>query len=148
MSDVDLVLDAYPKIYFFCHRRHVRDEQTSALLSTHQASILDHLDDLAPTNLAGLARHMDVTPSTMSLAIDRLERAGYVTRARSPHDRRRVDLLLTPAGLRIKRQQKVLDPDLVAQMLGRLGDRRRRQALRGLQLLAEACAKPPKESPR
>jgi MarR family transcriptional regulator, organic hydroperoxide resistance regulator len=137
--DVETVLDAYPKIYFATHRRHVRDEQSQTVLSAHQASILDHLDDVEPTALFDLARHMGVTASTMSLAVDRLERGGYVTRARSQQDARRVDLRLTPAGLSIKRQQKVLEPALVAAMLARLDDRKRAQALRGLELLAEAA---------
>jgi DNA-binding MarR family transcriptional regulator len=81
---------------------------------------------------------MGVTASTMSLTIDRLQRTGYVLRARSTVDRRRVDLLLTPAGVRIKKQQKVLEPDLVAAVLAHLDERKRRQALRGLELLAEA----------
>jgi MarR family transcriptional regulator, organic hydroperoxide resistance regulator len=137
--DVETVLDAYPKIYFATHRRHIRDEASQTVLSAHQASILDHLDDVEPTALFDLARHMGVTASTMSLAIDRLERGGYVTRARSQQDARRVDLRLTPAGLSIKRQQKVLEPALVAAMLARLDDRKRAQALRGLELLAEAA---------
>jgi DNA-binding MarR family transcriptional regulator len=82
---------------------------------------------------------MGVTPSTMSLTVDRLERGGYVTRERSKADKRRVDLKLTPSGVRIKRQQKVLEPELVAAMLARLGDRPRQQALRGLELLAQAA---------
>jgi MarR family transcriptional regulator, organic hydroperoxide resistance regulator len=137
--DVETVLDAYPKIYFATHRRHIRDEGSQTVLSARQASILDHLDDVEPTALFDLARHMGVTASTMSLAIDRLERGGYVTRARSKQDARRVELRLTPAGLRIKRQQKVLEPSLVAAMLARLDKRKRAEALRGLELLAEAA---------
>jgi DNA-binding MarR family transcriptional regulator len=136
---VDVVLRCYPQIYFACHRRHVRDEQTQSLLSAHQASVLDHLDDVDSTSLLGLARHMGVTASTMSLMVDRLERGGYVTRERSTADKRRVDVRLTTAGVRIKRQQKVLEPDLVAAMLGRLDEPRRRQALDGLQMLADAA---------
>jgi DNA-binding MarR family transcriptional regulator len=136
---VEAVLRCYPQIYFACHRRHVRDEQTREIMSAHQASILDHLDDVEPTSLLELARHMGVTPSTMSLTVDRLERSGYVKRERSTEDRRRVDLRLTPAGVRIKRQQKVLEPELVAAMLQRLGDRQRERALQGLELLARAA---------
>jgi DNA-binding MarR family transcriptional regulator len=137
-TEVDTVLRCYPQIYFACHKRHVRDEQTREVLSGHQASVLDHLDDVQPTPLFDLARHMGVTASTMSLTIDRLQRTGYVQRERSTVDGRRVDLLLTPAGLRIKKQQKVLEPGLVAAVLAHLDDRKRRQALRGLELLAEA----------
>ena len=137
--DVDTVLRCSPQIYFACHRRHVRDERSRELVSAHQASILDHLDDLDSTSLLDLARHMGVTASTMSLTVDRLEARGYLTRERSRSDRRRVELRLTPAGLRIKRQQKVLEPALVSAMLARLDPPRRRRALDGLELLAEAA---------
>jgi DNA-binding MarR family transcriptional regulator len=139
-ADVETVLRSYPRIYFACHRRHVRDERSGGIVSAHQASVLDHLDDVENTSLLDLARHMGVTASTMSLTVDRLERGGYVTRERSGVDRRRVDLRLTPAGTGIKRQQKVLEPALVAAVLDRLTERDRRTALRGLELLAEAAS--------
>jgi MarR family transcriptional regulator, organic hydroperoxide resistance regulator len=137
-SDVESVLRCYPQIYFACHKRHVRDPKTDEILSGHQASVLDHLDDIQPTSLFDLARHMGVTASTMSLTIDRLVRGGYVVRERSEEDRRRLDLRLSAAGLRIKKQQKVLEPELVGAVLAHLDERKRRQALRGLELLAEA----------
>ena len=139
LAEVETVLRSYPQTYFACHKRHVRDPETAAILSGHQASVLDHLDDVQPTPLFDLARHMGVTASTMSLTIDRLVRGGYVVRERSAEDRRRLDLRLTPAGTRIKKQQKVLEPELVDAVLGHLDERKRRQALRGLELLAEAA---------
>jgi DNA-binding MarR family transcriptional regulator len=138
-AEVDTVLRCYPQIYFACHRRHVRDEKTQNVISANQASILDHLDDVEATSLFELARHMGVTASTMCLTVDRLERGGYIRRERSKQDARRVDLRLTPAGLRIKRQQKVLEPELIVAMLERLDEKRRRKALRGLEWLAEAA---------
>jgi DNA-binding MarR family transcriptional regulator len=138
-SGVEIVLKCYPQIYFACHRRHIRDEKTGVVLSAHQASVLDHLDDMDGTNLLELARHMGVTASTMSLMVDRLERGGHVTRERSKEDGRRVVLRLTPAGVRIKRQQNVLEPNLVEAMLGNLSEQQRDDALRGLELLAEAA---------
>ena len=136
--DVETVLRCYPQIYFACHKRHVRDEATESIISSHQASVLDHLDDVEATSLFDLARHMGVTASTMSITVERLVRGGYVVRERSSEDKRRVDLRLTAAGLRIKKQQKVLEPALVGAVLARLDDRKRKQALRGLELLAEA----------
>ena len=136
-GDVETVLRCYPQIYFACHRRHVRDEHGS-VLSAHQASILDPLDDVEGTSLLDLAKHMGVTPSTMSLTVDRLQRGGYVSRQRSLEDKRRVDLRLTDSGVRIKRQQKVLEPELVGAVLARLSPQKRADALRGLELLAEA----------
>jgi DNA-binding MarR family transcriptional regulator len=138
-SDVALVFDAYPRIYFACHRRHVYDAEQRRLVSAHQASILDHLDAVESTVLSDLAKHMGVTASTMSLAVDRLERNGYVTRERDPVDRRRVRIRLTEAGVRVRQANSVLDPALVAEMLEQLPASERREALRGLQMLARAA---------
>jgi len=71
--------------------------------------------------------------------VDRLERGDYVRRERSAEDGRRVDLRLTPAGVRIKKQQNVLEPDLVGAMLEHLDGPAREQALQGLELLAGAA---------
>src|SRR5260370_41745946 len=105
------LLEAYPRIFFACHVRHVRDPETSKVISTHQASILDHLDDVEPTSLMTLAKHMGATASTMSLAVDRLARGGHVVRERDPKDGRRGCLRLTPAALRIRHMQTGLDPE-------------------------------------
>jgi MarR family transcriptional regulator, organic hydroperoxide resistance regulator len=138
-SDVQAVLAAYPRIYFACHRRHVRDPQTQRLLSAHQASILDHLDAVDPTTLGDLASHMGVTPATMSIAIDRLVNAGYVTRIRSITDRRRAELRLTEAGERIKSASSVLEPERVKALLDQIPAKERAAALAGLTRLARAA---------
>lgn len=129
---------SYPRIYFACHTRHVRDEQAGRTISAHQASILDHLDELEGTSLATLASHMGVTLSTMSLTVDRLERDKYVTRKRDPQDGRRICLRLTPEGARLRSQKTVLDRARVGEMIARLTVEERREAIHGLNLLA--CA--------
>jgi DNA-binding MarR family transcriptional regulator len=83
--------------------------------------------------------HMGVTASTMSIGTDRLVRGGYITRERDPQDARRVQLRLTEAGLRIRQQQSVLDPDLVLLLLKRLTAKERAEGLRGMALLADAA---------
>jgi DNA-binding MarR family transcriptional regulator len=133
------VMALYPRIYFACHSRHVRDPQTQKLLSRRQASVLDHLDEVEPTTLNDLARHMGVTASTMSLMIDRLERKGYVVRLRDAADRRRVHLRLTSGGVRVRQASSVLDPPRVEAMVSRLSGEEREAALRGLALLARAA---------
>ena len=133
------LMTLYPRIYFACHTRHVRDPQTQYLLSRHQASVLDHLDDVDAITLNGLARHMGVTPGTMSLTIDRLERKGYVARGRDATDRRRVLVRLTSAGVRVNEASSVLDSPLVEAMMARLTDAEREAAIRGLALLADAA---------
>src|SRR5262245_60724021 len=119
-AEVEALLRWYPRIFFACHQRHVRDPSTAELLSAHQASILDHLDLVEPTALTDLARHMGVTAGTMSVAIDRLVRRGYVQRSRAQEDQRRAELRLTDAGMNIRNQQSVLEPELVADLLQQL----------------------------
>lgn len=132
------VMTLYPRIYFACHMRHVRDPQTQRLLSRHQVSILDHLDELDPTTVMELATHMGVTPGTMSIAIDRLQEKGYVVRGKDAKDRRRVHVRLTIAGLRVRDASSVLDPARVEALVGRLSDEERARAIEGLGLLAHA----------
>jgi DNA-binding MarR family transcriptional regulator len=133
------ILTLYPRIYFACHTRHVRDPASRRLLSRHQASILDHLDEIDPTTVNDLARHMGVTAATMSLAIDRLERKGYVARMRDHADRRRVHVRLTAGGVRMREASSVLDPPRVEALVARLTGDERKAAVRGLALLADAA---------
>jgi DNA-binding MarR family transcriptional regulator len=139
MDAVRTVMSCYPRIYFACHTRHVRDESAGKTISSHQASILDHLDEIEPTALNDLARHMGVTASTMCITIDRLVRDGYVVRGADPKDGRRVALRLTNSGARLRDQKTVLDADRVKAMLARMNSVERRDALRGLELLATAA---------
>lgn len=136
---VQAVLELYPRIFFACHRRHVPDPATRRLVSEHQVSILAHLDEVEPLSMTALAAHMGVTPGTMSLNVQRLSRRGYVLRRRDRRDNRRVLLRLSPAGARVRDAQSVLEPDLVRSMVSRLAPQDRADAVRGLELLAQAA---------
>lgn len=136
---VGRVLQDYPKIYFACHTRHVRDPKTEQKISAHQASILDHLDEVEATRLTDLAEHIAVTPGTMSVHVARLEAKGYLLRTRDASDARCVRLRLSPAGRRIRTASSVLDPARVGEMLDCLSVKDRGRAIAGLRLLAEAA---------
>ena len=138
-ADVRRLLEAYPRIFFACHTRHVRDPQTGDEVSAHQASILDHLDEVDAMSMSDLAGHMGVTVATMSLAIDRLEARRYVRRDRDTGDRRRVLLRITPDGVRVREAKSVLDPVRVEEVLAELPSSDREDALKGLQMLARAA---------
>ena len=129
----------YPRIFFACHLRHRRDPKTGDELSAHQGSTLDHLDERDGTRVGELASHMGVTPGTMSINIDRLERKGYVVRIGDPDDGRRVLVRLTEAGVRVKEANSVLDPGLVEALLEGLAPYERRAAIDGLRILAEGA---------
>jgi len=133
------VMELYPRIYFACHRRHVRDPKSKRVLSAHQASILDHLDEREPVMLLELAQHMCVTASTMSLQVEQLVRRRYVIRERDAKDARRLRLRLSEDGARVREANSVLDGDRVRKMLARLSNEERAAGIAGLALLARAA---------
>src|SRR6185503_9479455 len=92
--DVRLVQVAYPRIYFACHTRHIRRESTAARLSAADSTLLAHLDEDRATRPTVLARHLGVAASTLSAAINRLAKLGYVTTGKALSDGRAVDLRL------------------------------------------------------
>lgn len=137
--DVNRVMNYYPKIFFACRPRHFTEKKSGVKLSTVQLSIIDHLDHYFPTTLTELAMHQGVTPSTMSLAIDRLVTVGLVCRQKDEEDRRKTNLTLTPGGDAVKRSRAILDRKQVEDMLSRIPDNVREKVLSGLQVLADAA---------
>jgi len=139
LDAVRRLMDLYPRIYFACHRRHVRDPKSKRVLSAHQASILDHLDEREPVMLLELARHMGVTASTMSLQVEQLVRRRYVIRERDKKDGRRLRLRLSENGARVREANSVLDGERVSRMLARLSEEEQVAGIAGLALLARAA---------
>jgi len=133
------VLNAYPQVYHACHRRHPRARTNPARISDRDAWILGHLHPTSPASPARLAAHLSLRPSTVSEAVKRLERLGYVTRRRVPGDGRRVELFLAPGGADAMKGASVLDAERVRRMLALLPPERRAHAVEGLSLLAEAA---------
>jgi DNA-binding MarR family transcriptional regulator len=140
-SDVALVQRCYPQIYLACHKRHIRASSTAYRLSARDSSILVHLSETVPVTPTELAAHLSVRGSTLSAAIDRLGRLGYLRRSRMPRDRRNVALTLTPQGAEAMAATSVLDSERVNAVLARLSRNQRKRALEGLELLAEASKK-------
>ena len=138
-SAVQKVVDLVPRILYACRRLDARALSTGRSLSPQQALILDQLDAEEPTSLQALAAQMSVTAPTMSVAIGRLVREGYVRRDRDSIDGRRLDLTLSPAGIRVRKATSSLDPRRVAALLGRLSAADRAAALRGLTALGDAA---------
>jgi DNA-binding MarR family transcriptional regulator len=129
----------YPQIYVACHVDHVRASSTKWKLSSRDSSVLAHLDPHEPTSPRELASHLGVVPSTLSAALARLERLGYITSEPVSRDQRKRALRLTAQGVQAMTSTSVLDRDRLGAALARLSDRDRKAAVRGLALLAGAC---------
>lgn len=138
-ADVFEVQRHFPQIYLACHVDHIRAASTSWDLSSHDATILVHLDRETAISPRALAAHLSVAPSTLSGAIARLSRLGYLTSKPVPSDKRQRELRLTPRGAQAIASTSVLDEKRVEKLLDLLDPKDRVDAVRGLQLLARAA---------
>ena len=137
--DVEAVQRYYPQIYLACHTQHQRRRVNAASLTANESSLLAHLSPDAPMRAATLARHLGVGASTLSAAVKRLTRLGYIVRARDLADGRALALRLSAQGVRAMQASSVLDTRRVTVMLGRLSVKSRARAIDGLRLLAQAA---------
>ncbi|MEY2501666.1 MAG: hypothetical protein QOI07_2000 [Verrucomicrobiota bacterium] len=129
----------FPQIYLACHVDHVRAASTAWDLSSHDSSILVHLDQETPISPRALAKHLGVAASTLSAAITRLGDLGYLTSKPAASDKRRRELRLTARGSEAIASTSVLDAKCVEHLLDQIAPKDRAAAVRGLQLLAEAA---------
>ena len=143
MLDPDLyeVQRLYPMIYIACHIDHVRSSSTKWNLSSHDSSILAHLDLTEGMSPRSLASHLGVVPSTLSAALSRLTKLGYIESKAVEGDRRRKELRLTKLGAEAMASTSVLDHERVRKLLSLLRPNERKAALKGLTLLASAARK-------
>jgi DNA-binding MarR family transcriptional regulator len=87
--------------------------------------------------VAKVGEEVQLSPATVSRIIDRLARAGLVSRERRARDRRRVCLSLTPAGLdRYQNLPIPLQEDFIQRLLD-LPDDERAGLLNALRRIAE-----------
>ena len=138
-SDLIVFVNAYTRLHRACRTRGLHAAPGELAVSAVQADILGQLDLDDPTMVTELAEHLGVTPSTMSLNLKRLEGSGLVERSRDGVDRRVMNVTLTDAGARALSRRSLLDAARVDAMLLQLSPQIRREALRGLVLLAEAA---------
>jgi DNA-binding MarR family transcriptional regulator len=138
-EDVFEVQRLFPQIYLACHVDHVRAASTAWDLSSHDSTILVHLDRENGISPRTLAAHLSVAASTLSGAIARLSRLGYLTSKPLPSDRRQRELRLTARGAQAIASTSVLDEKRVGRLLDQLDPPERAKAVRGLQLLARAA---------
>src|SRR5688572_29194595 len=78
--DVEAVQRCYPKIYVACHTLHQRRRSNAAQLTANESSLLAHLDVHVSVRPSKLAAHLGIGRSTVSAAIRRLSRLGYIVR--------------------------------------------------------------------
>jgi DNA-binding MarR family transcriptional regulator len=138
-DDVLAIQQLYPQVFHACHVAHTRARTNAFRVSERDASILAHLGPDHPATARDLARHLGIGAPTLSAALQRLERSGYV--ARGPRTRRSPakPLHLTELGARALQATSVLDSDRLRALLARLSTRERTTAVAGLRALARGA---------
>ncbi len=137
---IERIQFCYPQVYHACHTRHDRARSSASHVSMRDSAILVHLDRRTPLTLSELAAHMDLSRSTLSEAVKRLESLGYVAKARhAKRDARHVSLVLTRTGVDAVRASSVLESRRLKAVLAALPQSDRDAAVAGLELLARAC---------
>jgi DNA-binding MarR family transcriptional regulator len=81
--------------------RELRHETESLGVTSRQVTLLWLIRDHRGKSLRELAAEERISAPALSGLVDRLEAAELITRVRSQEDRRRVGLVLTPAGERL-----------------------------------------------
>jgi DNA-binding MarR family transcriptional regulator len=81
--------------------RHMRREVHASGVSAGQLSLLAAIEDKPGVGIAELAERDGISMPSVCNHVDRLEASGLVTRRQGEHDRRRVDLAVTPEGVRV-----------------------------------------------
>lgn len=137
--DVIEILRAYPQIYQACHVAHRTRSSSPSGLTSRDAGLLAHIAEADGCRPAALARHLGISPSTLSAALARLGAQAMVAIEADPADARRRLIRLTPAGHAAIGENNVLDPGRVASLLARMSGAERRMAVDGLKLLARAA---------
>jgi DNA-binding MarR family transcriptional regulator len=137
---VEHVQFCYPQIYYACHTRHERRRTGAGQLSGRDSQVLIHLDRTQPTTLTALARHMGLSPSTLSETVARLQQYGYLVKATGDNgDRRQVAITLTRKGVDAVLASSVLEPARLRDALGRLSRRDLESVVDGLRNLARVA---------
>jgi DNA-binding MarR family transcriptional regulator len=129
----------YPQVFHACHVRHERRRSNAFRLSERDSSILAHVSSDWTVTARDLGRHFGLGAPTLSDALRRLERLGYV--AREPRNGRSParPLRLTTLGREALQATSVLDAGRLTTLLEHLTTRERATAVAGLRLLARGA---------
>ena len=84
--------------------RELRKETEQFGVTGRQVTLLWLVRQNPGLSLRELAAEEGISPPALSGHVDRLERQGLIERVRSAEDRRRVGLVVSPAGIRLLRR--------------------------------------------
>lgn len=106
-------------------------------LHVNDVGLLSMLAEAGDWTVCGLAQTLDAPDSTVSSALDRLEKRGLAARRRRTSDRRVMRVELTPAGLALAQRLRTGQMETSRSMLARLTAEDRAQLVRLMAAVAQ-----------
>jgi MarR family transcriptional regulator, organic hydroperoxide resistance regulator len=117
--------------------RHREQQNTDSGLSSTHLRALNLLTEERQATVGALARAADLTPASMTVAIDQLETRGLVTRTRDLRDRRQCFITLTPLGERVVEEKQAYWRNRMAELFADVPGRNIAAALGVLERVVE-----------
>ncbi len=116
--------------------RYLRREAHAEGVTAGQAALLAQIRRYPHLGVGDLAGREGLSAPAMTRYLDRLEKAGLISRLRSPEDARRVRLALTPKGVRALRSVRRRRTAWLAERLEGLSSRELRAVGEAVESLA------------
>lgn len=91
-------------------------------LSITEIHVIEAIGFTEGRNMSSVARDLDITIGTLTIAINNLLRKGYVNRIRSDEDRRNVFVSLTDQGGKAYRHHLEFHDEMIKTTISRLSD--------------------------
>lgn len=120
------------RIIYGSVRRHLREVQQACGISGSQLWILHEVTRNRRIGVSDLADKLSIHQSTCSQLVDKLVRAGHLSKVRRPADQRRVELQVTPKGARLLTRAPAPAEGVLAEAIADLSAKQLRTLHRGL----------------
>lgn len=91
-------------------------------ISIKEIHIIEKIGDQQPVRMSAIAKAIDVTLATLTVACDKLEVKGLVVRTRDTTDKRVVNISLTPRGQAIYTYHKQFHERMISAALSDLSE--------------------------
>jgi DNA-binding MarR family transcriptional regulator len=133
--DFDAIVEAM--LYLYTESRRITKGLAGRYgLTGPQLAVIKMLEPVGKLSLSELSALIRARNSTVTGIIDRMEREGWVVRRRSDHDRRVINIELTPKGQKLASGISVEPVQIFRQVLSELSARDRAELGRILNRLA------------
>ncbi|MFV0395397.1 MAG: MarR family winged helix-turn-helix transcriptional regulator [Coprobacillaceae bacterium] len=116
-ENVKKISEEFGCIHKTMHKSMIRAIRAKGIdISPEQTKVLSTISIKKVTNQKELARKIRVTPVTLSVRIQRLEKAGYLSREIDENDKRNYILKVEPKGMELVEESIAIMEDVAKQL--------------------------------